>query len=68
MLYQSRKLFERNIFGNIISNAKDTERFYEYLNIDDRTVGRAIKILEEGKSYPTAPQNNQSKTHQDEQE
>lgn len=68
MLYQSRKLFERNIFGNIISNAKDTERFYEYLNIDDRTVGRAIKILEEGKSYPTAPQNNQSKKHQDEQE
>lgn len=68
MLYQSRKLFERNIFGNIINNAKDTERFYEYLNIDDRTVGRAIKILEEGKSYPTAPQNNQSKTHQDEQE
>lgn len=68
MLYQSRKLFERNIFGNIISNAKDTERFYEYLNIDDRTVGCAIKILEEGKSYPTAPQNNQSKTHQDEQE
>ena len=68
MLYQSRKLFERNIFGNIINNAKDTERFYEYLNIDDRTVGRAIKILEECKSYPTAPQNNQSKTHQDEQE
>lgn len=68
MLYQSRKLFERNIFGNIISNAKDSEWFYEYLNIDDRTVGRAIKILEEGKSYPTAPQNNQSKTHQDEQE
>ncbi len=68
MLYQSRKLFERNIFGNIINNAKDSEWFYEYLNIDDRTVGRAIKILEEGKSYPTAPQNNQSKTHQDEQE
>ncbi|MBP3566568.1 MAG: S41 family peptidase [Paraprevotella sp.] len=68
MLYQSRKLFERNIFGNIISNAKDSEWFYEYLNIDDRTVGRAIKILEEGKSYPTAPQNNQSKTHQDEQD
>ena len=68
MLYQSRKLFERNIFGNIINNAKDSEWFYEYLNIDDRTVGRAIKILEEGNSYPTAPQNNQSKTHQDEQE
>lgn len=64
MLYQSRKLFERNIFGNIINNAKDTEHFYEYVNIDDPTVERAVNILEERKSFPTAPQDNETKNEE----
>ena len=56
MLYKSRHLFKRVIYGNIINNVKDTSQFYEYINSDDPTVEHAITLLKEGKSFPQAPQ------------
>lgn len=56
MLYKSRHLFKRVIYGNIINNVKDTSQFYEYINSDDPTVKHAITLLKEGKSFPQAPQ------------
>ena len=37
-------------------NVKETEQFYEFVNSDDPAVERAIKVLEEGKAFPEAPQ------------
>lgn len=55
MLYKSRTLFERAIYGNIIYNALDMNDYIEFLNEDDPTVLRAIDILERGESVPKAP-------------
>ena len=56
MLYKSRKLFRRSLYASIINNVKETEQFYEFVNSDDPAVERAIKVLEEGKAFPEAPQ------------
>lgn len=54
MLQQSRKLFERAIFGNIIYNLHSTEEYQEYLNKNDRTVNKAIQIIKAGLTFPKA--------------
>lgn len=56
MLYKSRKLFEQVLYGAIINNVKETDRFYEYLNSSDPTVQRAVEVLNEGNAFPQAPQ------------
>ena len=56
MLYKSRKLFRKSLYASIINNVKETEQFYEFINSDDAVVERAIKVLEEGKAFPEAPQ------------
>ena len=60
MLYQSRKLFERNLFGNIISNMMETDQFYEFINSDDPTVLRSIEVIEQGEAFPTPPENTET--------
>ena len=55
MLQKSRTLFERNIFGLIIYNAKEMQDYMQYLNEGDPTVQRAIQVLMDGESYPKAP-------------
>ncbi len=52
MLWKSRKLFERNIYGSIIYNIRSMEDYLHFLNQDDPTVLRAVQILEEGRSVP----------------
>ena len=56
MLQKSRSLFERNIFGLIIYNAKEMEDYLEFLNESDPTVQRALQVLSDGLSYPQAPE------------
>ena len=56
MLQKSRTLFERNIFGLIIYNAKEMQDYMQYLNEGDPTVQRAIQVLMDGESYPKAPE------------
>ncbi len=52
MLYKSRPLFERAIYGNIIYNALDMNEYIKFLNENDPTVSRATDILEKGESVP----------------
>ncbi len=54
MLQQSRKLFERSIFGNIIYNLHSTEEYLEYLNEDDRSVNKALQVIDAGLTFPKA--------------
>ena len=56
MLQKSRTLFEHNIFGLIIYNAKEMQDYMQYLNEGDPTVQRAIQVLMDGESYPKAPE------------
>ena len=56
MLYKSRRLFERAIYGNIIYNALDMSEYIQFLNESDPTVLRAVDIIEKGESVPQKPQ------------
>lgn len=56
LMYKSQKLFERNLYGNIIYNMLDMENYLKYLNQLDPTVLKALEILETEKSFPTAPE------------
>ncbi len=54
MLQQSRRLFERAIFGNIIYNLHSTEEYQEFLNEDDRSISKALQVIEAGLTFPKA--------------
>lgn len=56
LMYKSQKLFERNLYGNIIYNMLDMEDYLKYLNQQDPTVLKALEILEAGESLPKAPE------------
>ena len=53
MILQSRRLFERSIYGTIIYNMLDIQSYMEYLNTDDNTIKKAIELFESGKTFPT---------------
>ena len=55
LMEKSKNLFYRNIYGNIIYNAMDTENYIEYFNREDQTVQKACQILMDGTSVPTLP-------------
>lgn len=52
MLITSKELFEMSIYGNIIYNMLGMEEYIKYLNKTDKTVLKAVEILEAGKSIP----------------
>ena len=64
LMYKSQKLFERNLYGNIIYNMLDMEDYLKYLNQLDPTVLKAIEILEDGKSFPSAPEQKLESNHE----
>ena len=64
LMYKSQKLFERNLYGNIIYNMLDMEDYLKYLNQLDPTVLKAIEILEDGKSFPSAPEEKLESNHE----
>ena len=53
MLQKSRRLFERNIYGNIIYNVGEMKDYLQFLGQDDPVVLKAKEILDQGKSFPT---------------
>lgn len=56
LMYKSQKLFETNLYGNIIYNMLGMEAYIEYLNKSDKTVLKALEILDKGESFPKAPE------------
>ena len=64
LMYKSQKLFERNLYGNIIYNMLDMEDYLKYLNQLDPTVLKAIEVLEDGKSFPSAPEEKLDSNHE----
>ena len=58
LMYKSRNLFERSLYGNIIYNMLGLEAYISYLNETDNTVLKALEVLEQGKAFPSAPESN----------
>lgn len=56
LINKSRKLLERNLYGNIIYNIQGKEAYIRYINRDDATVLKALEILERGEAFPKAPE------------
>ncbi len=56
LMAKSRRLFEMSLYGNIIYNMLGMEAYVEYLNETDKTVLKAVDILEKGESFPKAPE------------
>lgn len=56
LMAKSRRLFEMSLYGNIIYNMLGMEAYVEYLNETDKTVLKAVDILEKGESFPQAPE------------
>ena len=56
LMYQSKELFDRNLYGNIIYNMLNMEEYLKYLNQSDKTVLKALEILEKEESFPQAPE------------
>lgn len=46
LMMKSRRLFEMSLYGNIIYNMLGMEAYVEYLNESDKTVLKAVEILE----------------------
>lgn len=55
LMAKSHRLFEMSLYGNIIYNMLGMEAYIEYLNETDKTVLKAVEILEKGESFPKAP-------------
>lgn len=55
-MYKSKKLFDENLYGNIIYNVLGIEAYIEYSNKTDKTVLQALEVLEKGESFPKAPE------------
>ena len=52
-IIQSRRLFERALYGNIIYHVLDVQKYIEYLNADDPTIKKAIELYRQKKTKPT---------------
>ena len=56
LMYKSKKLFEESLYGNIIYNMLGMEAYIAYSNQTDKTVQKALEVLEKGESFPKAPE------------
>lgn len=56
LMYKSQKLFEKNLYGNIIYNMLGMESYIQYLNQSDKNVLKALEVLDKGESLPKAPE------------
>ncbi len=56
LMYKSKDLFERILYGNIIYNMLDMEAYVQFLNQSDPNVLKALEVLEKGEAFPKAPE------------
>ena len=56
LMNKSKALFERNLYANIIYNMLNMEEYMKFLNQSDKTVLKAVEVLEKGESFPQAPE------------
>lgn len=66
LINRSRKLLERNLYGNIIYNLLGRQEYIRYINQSDATVLKALEILNKGEAFPQPPASTTEETKQDE--
>ena len=64
LMYKSKELFDRNLYGNIIYNMLNMEEYVKYINQSDKTVLKALEVLEAEKSFPNAPEEKSEASHE----
>lgn len=64
LMYKAKELFDRNLYGNIIYNMLDMEEYMKFLNQSDKTVLKALEVLEKGESFPKAPEQKLEAAHE----
>ena len=64
LMYKSKDLFERNLYGNIIYNMLNMEEYVKFLNQSDKNVLKALEVLEKGESFPAAPEQKMETAHE----
>ena len=64
LMYKSKELFNRNLYGNIIYNILNMEEYLKFLNQSDKTVLKALEVLEKGESFPKAPEQKLETAHE----
>ena len=64
LMYKSKALFDRNLYGNIIYNMLNMEEYLKFLNQSDKTVQKALEVLEAGESFPQAPEQKLEAAHE----
>lgn len=55
LIQKSYKLIEKRVIGRIIDNILGQEEYIKYINQTDKTVLKAIEVLEKGQAFPTPP-------------
>lgn len=50
-MYKLQKLFEINLYGNIIYNMLGMEVYIEYLNKSDKIVFKVLEVLDKGELF-----------------
>lgn len=61
LMYKSKQLFEESLYGNIIYNMLGIEAYITYSNLTDKTVQKALEVLEKGESFPQTPEKTSEK-------
>lgn len=61
LMYKSKQLFEESLYGNIIYNMLGIEAYITYSNLTDKTVQKALEVLEKVESFPQAPEKTSEK-------
>lgn len=56
MIYASKRLFERNIYGGIVYSILDSNEYFRYINREDPIILKSIEIFNQGKTRPVAPE------------
>ena len=56
LMYKAKEHFDRNLYGNIIYNMLNMEEYMKYLNQSDKTVLKALEVLEKEEAFPKAPE------------
>lgn len=64
LMYKSKELFDRNLYGNIIYNMLNMEEYVKYINQSDKTVLKALEVLEAEKAFPNAPEEKPEASHE----
>ena len=64
LMHKSKELFDRNLYGNIIYNMLNMEEYVKFINKQDKTVLKALEVLEAGEAFPDAPEEKSEANHE----